>query len=103
MNKKIIEAVAKVMAVPVDLIMGKRRTKQVALARQIAMYFVNRRGLGVERTGVLFNRHHSNISYATNRIEQLRYCDYEITGIVTQVEMEMPELRQLNHNVDYQI
>lgn len=89
------------MCVPVALVMGRNRTKQVALARQVAMYFVNKSGAGVEGTGRYFGRHHSNVSYATKHIHNLRYCDEEVRFIVEQVESTMPEI--INSEHDYQI
>ena len=101
MHQHIIEQIGKIMGVSVESIMSRRRTKQVALARQISMYFINRSGAGVKDTGRLFNRHHSNVSYATNRIQELRYCDAEIKDIVQKVELCAPQLVYSAN--DYQI
>jgi chromosomal replication initiation ATPase DnaA len=101
--KYIIEKTGEIMGVSVGEIMGRRRTKQVALARQIAMYFINRSGAGVRDTGKVFNRHHSNVSYATNRIHELRYCDAEIRGIVQRIELHLPSQITIYSTNDYQI
>lgn len=101
--KHIIEKTGEIMGVSVESILGRRRTKQVALARQIAMYFVNRSGAGVKDTGRVFNRHHSNVSYATNRIHELRYCDAEIRDIVERLELHLPIQLTTYSTNDYQI
>ncbi len=98
---KIVNRISAIMWVPIQDIMGRGRTKQVALARQIAMYFVNRAGSGVERTGRYFDRHHSNVSYATKHIHDLRFCDEEVRMIIEQIETAMPEI--INSEQDYQI
>lgn len=99
---KITAAVSSVTCVPVDDILGKRRHKPIALARQVTMYYIYKAGLGVVDTGEMFNCHHSNVSHAVKSVTAWKECDWEVRQITSKVEDAIPELKRV-HNIDYQI
>lgn len=66
----VIEKVAAHYHVDSKLIKGKSRTKQVMLARQVAMYILcNRLGLSTTQVGKIMDRDHSTVCYALQSIE----------------------------------
>lgn len=83
--------VAKYFDVSVESLRGKRRTSQLALARQVAMYVAKQRtGMTLVEIGKRFgNRDHSTVIYALNRVtEELRRNDL-LRQTVTQIEGEL--------------
>lgn len=88
---QIQRSVAKHFDVTVESLRGKRRTSQVALARQVAMYIAKQHtGLTLVEIGKRFgNRDHSTVIYALSRVdEELRRND-AIRRLVAQVEEEL--------------
>lgn len=66
---------AKTLNVSIADIDSRKRTQNVALARQCAMYFARKQGYKVEELGKVFDRYHSNISHACRAIENMLECD----------------------------
>ena len=75
---------ANTVGVKVDEIEGRGKTQKVSLARQIAIYFT-RQIKGVEETGRIFNRNHSNVTHTCKRIEDFLECDREFGAIIRKV------------------
>jgi chromosomal replication initiation ATPase DnaA len=99
---RIKSAVASVCCVSVADIESRDKHQPVALARQIAMYYVYRSGNNMEQTGRIFNRHHTNVIHAVRCVTNWRGCDWEVRQITEKVEDAIPELKRV-HNIDYQI
>ena len=88
---KIQRVVAKYFDISVESLRGKRRTSQVALARQLAMYVSKRfTGLTLVEIGRRFgNRDHSTVIYALNRVsEELQRSD-TLRRTLAEVEAEL--------------
>lgn len=67
---EVIEAVAKYYRVEPKQLAGKGRTKQIMIARQVAMYVLcNRLGLTTTQIGKLMGRDHSTVCYALQSVE----------------------------------
>ena len=82
--KRIKRISADTVGVKVDEIEGRGKTQKVSLARQIAIYFT-RQIKGVEETGRLFNRNHSNVTHTCKRVEDYLECDPEFGAIIRKV------------------
>ena len=67
---KIIDIVCKFYNVKKDELLARKRTKQIAEARQIAMYliteFIN---IPLESVGSIFGKDHSTVIYAKNKVQ----------------------------------
>ena len=72
------EICAKTLGVSVAEIESRKRTQDVALARQCAIFYSRKQGYGVEELGKVFDRNHSNISHTVNKIHDLLECDPEM-------------------------
>lgn len=68
---KIIETVCKFYGIKKDEILAKKRTKNVAEARQIAMYLIAEFiSMPLEAIGNIFGRDHATVIYAKNKISE---------------------------------
>lgn len=80
-NKATIKDIVKIASEEYDVseeaIMSKRRTAQIALARQVAMYFTRELGgLSLSQIGARFGgRDHSTVLHACQKIERLLKAD----------------------------
>ncbi|MBM3286493.1 MAG: chromosomal replication initiator protein DnaA [Candidatus Eisenbacteria bacterium] len=83
--------VSKCFDVTVESLRGKRRTSQVALARQVAMYTTKQlTGLTLVEIGKRFgNRDHSTVIHALNRVgEELKRSE-SLRATLTRIEEEL--------------
>ena len=99
---RIKSAVASVFCVSVEAIESRDKHQPVALARQVAMYYVYKSGTTMVDTARLFDRHHTNVTHAVRCVTNWRTCDWEVQKLTNEVEDAMPELKRV-HNLDYQI
>ena len=79
----IIEEVSKFYGIEADAIRGQGRTKDTALARQIAMYQIRRiTTLSLKEIGREFdNRDHTTVMHSIERIEKLIKTNPEIAEV----------------------
>jgi chromosomal replication initiator protein len=84
-HNRIIAACAESFGVTVAEIRGTRRTKQLALARQVAMYIMrSTMNLSLKEIGFLFGgKDHTTVLHAVNKIQDLRTND---AGFAAKVE-----------------
>ena len=85
--------VADYMGTTVELINSRNRFKNVALARQIAMFYSHLMGNTQEEVGEKFDRVHTNVTHAVKRVKQWRECDPEIRAMLEGIEGQYPQLR----------
>ena len=71
---------AKTIGVSVEEMESRKKTQNVSVARQAAIYFARKEGYKVEEIGYMFDRNHSNISYTFQKVEDLLECDPEISA-----------------------
>jgi chromosomal replication initiator protein len=85
------KAAAKEFDVTMESLRGKRRTSQVALARQVAMYVAKQcTGLTLVEIGKRFgNRDHSTVIYALNRVSEELRCNEALRQKVAAIESEV--------------
>lgn len=83
----IIEEVGKFYGIEPSAIRGQGRTKNIALARQIAMYEIRRMtNLSLEDIGREFeNRDHSTVVHSINRVENLIRNDPETAEVIKDI------------------
>ncbi|MFB3907718.1 MAG: chromosomal replication initiator protein DnaA [Candidatus Eisenbacteria bacterium] len=83
--------VAKYFEVTVESMRGKRRTSQVALARQTAMYLAKQRtGMTLVEIGKRFgNRDHSTVIYALTRVGDEMSKSQEFRDKIARIEEEL--------------
>ncbi len=83
--------VAKYFDVSVESLRGKRRTSQVALARQVAMYVTKQQtGLTLVEIGKRFgNRDHSTVIYALTRVSEELLRNESLRKTLAQIEGEL--------------
>ena len=82
----IIEEVCKFYNLEPSLLRGQSRSKDISLARQIAMYQIRRMtNLSLKEIGKEFNRDHSTVLNALNRVEGLVKTDPKQAEIVKDI------------------
>ena len=83
----IIEEVSKFYGIETDAIRGQGRTKDTALARQIAMYQIRRiTTLSLKEIGREFdNRDHTTVMHSIERIEKLIKTNPEIAEVIKDI------------------
>ena len=83
----IIEEVCKFYNIDNDALRGQGRTKDTALARQIAMYQIRRMtNLSLKEIGKEFdNRDHTTVMHSIDRIEKLKKTNPEISEIIKDI------------------
>ena len=68
--EKVLSLVAQTFGIPQDELKGRKRTKEVAFARNVAIYIIRKiTDLSLPATGRFFDRDHSTIHSAINSIE----------------------------------
>ena len=79
------EICAKTLGVSVAEIESRKRTQDVSLARQCAIFYSRKQGYKVEELGKVFDRNHSNISHTCSKIHDLLECDREMAAKINLV------------------
>jgi len=85
---------AKTIGVSVEEMESRKKTQNVSVARQAAIYFARKEGYKVEEIGYMFDRNHSNISYTFQKVEDLLECDPEISAKIKLVGDNINECKQ---------
>jgi len=78
----IIEETANAFGVPAADIRSTRRTQQLALARQVAMYLIRRNlTLSLKEIGICFGgKDHTTVMHAVEKVERLRVSDEDFAA-----------------------
>jgi chromosomal replication initiator protein len=94
----VVQAVSSVTGIKREHILGKRRLRRYADARQMAMFLTRQSTkLTVQRIGKLFDRDHSTVVHASNCVQSLidisgNYKD-EFNEIVNEYDRLMKDLQ----------
>jgi hypothetical protein len=92
----IIETVAQHFDLPAEAILGRRRTRNVAYPRQVAMYAVERfrPDLTLQSIATQFDRHHVTVMWACRQVKKRMAADEgyarTIRGIMATVGEQPP-------------
>jgi chromosomal replication initiator protein len=83
----IIAATAEAFGIPVADIKSPRRTKQLALARQVAMYLLRKTlNMSLKEIGYCFGgKDHTTVMHAVDKVERLRSTDPAIAARIRQL------------------
>ena len=82
--EKVIEKVTSHYHVDQKLVMGKGRTKQVMIARQVTMHILcNRLGLSTTQVGRIMGRDHSTVCYALQSVVRKMESDQSFADEVS--------------------
>ena len=83
----IIEEVCKFYSIENDALRGQGRTKDTALARQIAMYEIRRMtNLSLKEIGREFeNRDHTTVMHSIERVEKLMKQSPEVAEVIKDI------------------
>jgi chromosomal replication initiator protein len=89
--RQVIEVVAKSYGVPVDKLLGRGRTAEVALPRQVAMYLLREEaGLSLPQVGhELGGRDHTTVMYACEKMNELIETDATLRRQVVQIREKL--------------
>ncbi len=89
--RQVIEVVAKSFGVPVDKLLGRGRTAEVALPRQVAMYLLREEaGLSLPQVGhELGGRDHTTVMYACEKMTELIETDATLRRQVVQIREKL--------------
>jgi chromosomal replication initiator protein len=81
--ESIVHIVAAHYGITREQLKGKRRTNSVALPRQIAMFLMRRMTtLSLSEIGRFFDRDHTTVIHACDKIERLRAADRQMRDTV---------------------
>ena len=70
-TNRVIDCVCKFYSLKKDELLARKRTKEVALARQIAMYLISDLiPMPLEAIGNIFGKDHSTVVYAKNKVSE---------------------------------
>ena len=83
----IIDEVCKYYSIENDVLRGQGRTKDTALARQIAMFLIREMtNMSLKEIGREFdNRDHTTVLYSTDRIEKLKKSNPDIAEVIKDI------------------
>lgn len=89
--RQVIDVVAKSYGVPVDKLLGRGRTAEVALPRQVAMYLLREEaGLSLPQVGhELGGRDHTTVMYACDKMNELIETDATLRRQVVQIREKL--------------
>ncbi|MFH1446018.1 MAG: chromosomal replication initiator protein DnaA [Chloroflexota bacterium] len=87
----VLDVVAKFFGIPSDRILGRDRTRAVALPRQVAMYLMREQGgVSLPRIGeVVGGRDHTTVMYACNKVSDLIERDDRLRRQVLQIREQL--------------
>lgn len=87
----VIKAVSEQFGVDAETIKGPRRTKEVSLARHVAMYLLRETSsLSSPQVGLaLGGRDHSTVLYAQKKMEQLIETDPELRSVIATIRQRL--------------
>ncbi len=87
----VIKAVSEQFGMEPEMIKGPRRTKEVSLARHVAMYLLRETSsLSSPQVGLaLGGRDHSTVLYAQKKMEQLIETDPELRSVVATIRQRL--------------
>lgn len=66
----LLKATVAFFELPMEDLMGRRRTKTIALARQTAMYLLRSVGLSLSEIGAVFSRDHTTVLHGIAQVQQ---------------------------------
>lgn len=82
-EQAVLQAVCERFGLTTQDILGEQRSREVLMARQIAMYLLRERAhLSLQQIGQMFGKNHSTVLHAYNRVKTSLHKDLEVTNII---------------------
>lgn len=82
-EQAVLQAVCQRFGLTTQDILGDQRSREVLMARQIAMYLLREKArLPLQQIGQMFGKNHSTVLHAYNRVKTSLNNDTEITNII---------------------
>lgn len=82
-EQAVLQAVCQRFGLTTQDILGDQRSREVLMARQIAMYLLRERAqLPLQQIGQMFGKNHSTVLHAYNRVKTSLNKDKELTSII---------------------
>lgn len=82
-EQAVLQAVCQRFGLTTQDILGDQRSKEVLMARQIAMYLLRERAqLPLQQIGQMFGKNHSTVLHAYNRVKTSLNKDKELSSII---------------------
>lgn len=82
-EQAVLQAVCQRFGLTAQDILGDQRSREVLMARQIAMYLLREKAqLPLQQIGQMFGKNHSTVLHACNRVRSSLHRDAEITSII---------------------
>lgn len=82
-EQAVLQAVCQRFGLTTQDILGEQRSREVLMARQIAMYLLRERAhLPLQQIGQMFGKNHSTVLHAYNRVKTSIQKDNEINNII---------------------
>ncbi|MEJ5251816.1 MAG: chromosomal replication initiator protein DnaA [Chthonomonadetes bacterium] len=82
-EQAVLQAVCQRFGLTTQDILGDQRSREVLMARQIAMYLLREKAqLPLQQIGQMFGKNHSTVLHACNRVRSSLHRDAEITSII---------------------
>lgn len=89
---ELIETICIYLKVDKDDLMSKLRKREVALARQTCMYFLQKETtLTLKQIGRIFNRDHSTVIYGVQVVKDIRDTDPKFRLLIKDLEAYIKE------------
>ncbi|MGQ9708185.1 MAG: chromosomal replication initiator protein DnaA [bacterium] len=90
-GNSVISAVAEAFSLPTQELKGTKRTKRIALARQVAMYLMrNVLNLSLKDIGFYFGgKDHTTVLHAINKITELKDKDGALSGTLNRLTKQL--------------
>ena len=79
---RVLDSLRVLLDVRKDELFSKKRTENVALCRQIGMWYARKKGLKFIEIGEFFQRNHTNAIYAEKRIDELIPIDVHVQELI---------------------
>ncbi len=88
--KKVINIVGKSFGVPTSEIVGNSRKAEIALARQLSMYFIRKNiGSTYEEIGEIFNKDHSTVMSSVRKIDKQQATDSVLSSTIFEINKKL--------------
>lgn len=82
--KEILKHCSNCFNIPIKEILGNSRKKEIVIARDIAIFYINKVLKNLKKTGAIFGKDHSTIIYSRDKFLDLYGLDKQFTNYVNE-------------------
>lgn len=80
-----------------DMILGRSRVGDTALARQVLMVMMVRKGMSINQTGIELGIHHGTVLHGIKTVQNMRDTDSRFDETFRRIEDEFATMPSINH------